>query len=95
MFRGKAIGLNNASMAVAPLPDKHKALNRIEGKAGSRITNVISEGGLYRLVLRSDKPEAEPFVDWVSAYGWGIYGMIENAQKPQQGHSQIARACPY
>jgi len=26
---------------------------------------VISESGLYRLILRSNKPQAEPFQDWV------------------------------
>lgn len=27
---------------------------------------IISESGLYKLVLRSDKPEAKPFQDWVT-----------------------------
>lgn len=27
---------------------------------------LISESGLYKLVLRSDKPEAKPFQDWVT-----------------------------
>lgn len=32
---------------------------------GSRRT-LLSESGLYKLVLRSDKPEAKPFQDWVT-----------------------------
>lgn len=28
--------------------------------------NLVSESGLYKLVLRSDKPEAKPFQDWVT-----------------------------
>ncbi len=31
----------------------------------NRIT-VISESGLYKLVMRSDKPQAKPFQDWVT-----------------------------
>lgn len=31
-----------------------------------RRTLIISESGLYKLVLRSDKPEAKPFQDWVT-----------------------------
>ncbi len=27
--------------------------------------NIISEAGLYKLVMRSDKPEARAFQDWV------------------------------
>ncbi len=27
---------------------------------------LISESGLYKLVLRSDKPQAKPFQDWVT-----------------------------
>lgn len=27
---------------------------------------IISESGLYKLVMRSDKPEAKPFQDWVT-----------------------------
>ncbi|WP_269208995.1 BRO-N domain-containing protein [Komagataeibacter europaeus] len=35
--------------------------------AGSnRRTIMISEAGLYRLILRSDKPNARPFQDWVT-----------------------------
>ncbi|MEY9198345.1 prophage antirepressor-like protein [Sinorhizobium fredii] len=28
--------------------------------------NCISESGLYRLIMRSDKPEAREFQDWVT-----------------------------
>lgn len=27
---------------------------------------LISESGLYKLILRSDKPQAKPFQDWVT-----------------------------
>lgn len=27
---------------------------------------ILSESGLFKLVLRSDKPEAKPFQDWVT-----------------------------
>ena len=28
--------------------------------------NIISESGLYKLIMRSDKPQAKPFQDWVT-----------------------------
>jgi prophage antirepressor-like protein len=33
---------------------------------GHRPTTIISESGLYKLILRSDKPQAKPFQDWVT-----------------------------
>ncbi|MBW8444294.1 MAG: hypothetical protein K0M49_01570 [Arenimonas sp.] len=34
---------------------------------GDLKTNVISEGGLYKLLLRSNKPEGEGFRRWVAS----------------------------
>lgn len=36
-----------------------------DGRGSSRMT-LISESGLYKLVLRSDKPQARQFQDWVT-----------------------------
>lgn len=33
---------------------------------GGRDVNLISESGLYKLVMRSDKPEAKGFQAWVT-----------------------------
>jgi hypothetical protein len=37
----------------------------IGGKGGNQLT-LISESGLYKLIMRSDKPEAKAFQDWVT-----------------------------
>lgn len=37
----------------------------IGGKGGNQLT-LISESGLYKLIMRSDKPEAKGFQDWVT-----------------------------
>lgn len=34
---------------------------------GAQRLNVLSEAGLYKLILRSDKPEAKRFQDWVTS----------------------------
>ena len=36
------------------------------GRGGARHTLLIAESGLYKLVLRSDKPQAKAFQDWVT-----------------------------
>ena len=40
-------------------------LNLFKGR-GTANYNCISESGLYKLVMRSDKPQAKPFQDWVT-----------------------------
>lgn len=62
-----ALGLENVTNALQRVPEKHLALYRIKGKRGDYEVNTIDEPGLYRLILRSDKPKAEPFMEWVTA----------------------------
>jgi prophage antirepressor-like protein len=38
----------------------------VDGKRGSPNKVIVSESGLYKLILRSDKPEARAFRDWVT-----------------------------
>lgn len=57
----------NAAMATRHLNDdevRSVTPNRIEGLHPQ--TLIISESGLYKLVMRSDKPEARRFQDWVT-----------------------------
>jgi prophage antirepressor-like protein len=37
-----------------------------EGKRGNPRKTIISESGLYKLIMRSDKREARVFQDWVT-----------------------------
>ncbi len=60
----RVLGLVNPTMAMKNLNDSEVTLNRIEGNP--RRFNLISESGLYKLVMRSDKPEAREFQDWVT-----------------------------
>ena len=63
--------LTNPSEALKALDDKEKSSLRIsEGtspKGGNPNMNVISESGLYALIMRSNKPEAKKFRKWVTS----------------------------
>ena len=42
----------------------------------------INEQNLYKVIMRSDKPQAEPFQDWVcgevlNPQGWGIHDPLD------------------
>ena len=63
----EVLGLGNVSMALAKIPEDHKGINRIDTLGGAQNLNMVDEPGLYRLVLRSDKPQAEPFMEWVTS----------------------------
>lgn len=54
---------SNPTVAVSTLDAEEKAKLNLDGK----VTNVISESGLYALVLKSRKPEAKAFRKWVTS----------------------------
>ena len=61
-------GVKKGSMAYGRLAEDEKCLvNRIDlGLPPGRPMVAVSESGFYKLVLRSDKPEAREFQDWVT-----------------------------
>ena len=60
-------GKVNVTLATQTLDPHERGFNPIKDPTGfSQRTCVISESGLYKLLMRSDKPLAKPFQDWVS-----------------------------
>jgi prophage antirepressor-like protein len=53
--------LTDVSMALRNIPEKHKGTSKVCTPGGAQDMTLISEPGLYRLVMRSNKPEAQPF----------------------------------
>lgn len=61
----RVLGIMNTSDAVKRLDDDEVTLDQIEGS--HRETNLVSESGLYALVIRSDKPAAKRFRKWITS----------------------------
>ena len=61
-----ALGYRDASNAARHLKDQQKGTHNLSTLGGDQKVTVITESGLYKLVLRSRKPEAEEFSDWVT-----------------------------
>lgn len=57
--------LSDVSTACKRLKDYEKLIQTLLVSGQNRDVMVISESGLYRLILTSRKPQAEPFQDWV------------------------------
>jgi hypothetical protein len=64
------LGLSNPSRVAQRLPDEDKKEGEIDPRPNSGLGRlngwIINEPGLYRVVLRSDKPETEPFMRWIT-----------------------------
>jgi prophage antirepressor-like protein len=58
------LGLSNTTVAIGGLASDEKTKFNL-GLPG-RHPAIISESGLYKLVMRSDKPAARKFQDWVT-----------------------------
>lgn len=66
-----ALGFSQAHDGTRKMPDKYKGTYKVpttSNKAKSPETQemiILNEKGIYRLIMRSNKPEAEAFQDWI------------------------------
>ncbi|WP_170834585.1 BRO family protein [Magnetospirillum fulvum] len=51
---------------IGKLEGEGVSLHPIQGSRRSYPMTIINEPGLYKIILRSDKPQAKPFQDWVT-----------------------------
>ena len=59
------LGIGNAGDVIAALDDDEKGVDSIDTPGGRQEMSVVSEPGLYSLVLRSRKAEAKRFKRWI------------------------------
>jgi prophage antirepressor-like protein len=62
----KILSYRDAANAVRTLRDRQKNSHPVSTPGGVQNLIVVSEPGLYRLVMRSDLPAAGEFQDWVT-----------------------------
>ncbi|MGP5162596.1 phage antirepressor [Arthrobacter rhombi] len=60
------LGLANVAQALVALDEDQKGVITNDTLGGAQQMSIISESGMYQLVLRSRKPEAKPFRRWVT-----------------------------
>ena len=60
------LGLGNVGQAILNLDDDEKGVTITDTLGGPQKTSIISESGLYSLILRSRKPEARKFKRWIT-----------------------------
>ncbi|WP_418314504.1 Bro-N domain-containing protein [Roseomonas gilardii] len=102
----RCLGLVRGGTTLSPLCATERRVIRKWGQTPLKGQGLalISESGLYKLIMRSDKPQARAFQDWVTRDVLpairkdGMYVMGE--EKVRSGyacreHLPITRACPY
>lgn len=62
----ETLGLGNPTKALLALDDDEKKTEKLSGFRGSGV-NLISESGMYALVVRSNKAVAKRFRKWVTS----------------------------
>ncbi|MER5388357.1 BRO family protein [Saccharopolyspora sp. NPDC002686] len=60
------LGYAHTASALRGLRPAEKGVRRVHTPGGEQDVTLINEPGLYRLVMRSNRPEAEAFQDWVT-----------------------------
>lgn len=62
----KALELGTTAKALGRLDEDEKGMNSIHTLGGRQRVSIISESGLYSLILGSRKPEARAFKRWIT-----------------------------
>lgn len=62
----RALGLDNVSRALSRLDDDEKGITSSDTPGGQQKMSVVTESGLYNLIIRSDKPHAKKFKRWIT-----------------------------
>ncbi len=85
----KSCGGVNTTMALRNLnEDEIRSGSKRIGvteKGGGGMPKLISESGLYKLITRSDKPEAKPFQEWVTRNEFHLYLIQRKAKRDYSG----------
>lgn len=62
-----ALGITNTRNVSTRLDEDMKGVRPVDTLGGTQQLTVITEPGLYEVIIRSDKPEATQFRRWVTS----------------------------
>ena len=83
----RVLGLKNSRNASSRLGDDEKDVHLVDTLRGKQRMTIVNESGLYAVILRSEKPEAQAFKRWVthevipSIRRHGVYATAETAER--------------
>jgi len=62
----RVLGIANAGNVASRLADEDKGIHQADTPGGRQNLTIVSEPGMYEVVIRSDKPEAVAFRRWIT-----------------------------
>lgn len=62
----ECLELGNPRTSIALLDEDEKGVHTMDTPGGQQEMSIVSEAGLYSLILRSRKPEAKAFKRWIT-----------------------------
>lgn len=62
----RVLDIKNSRDAASRLDDDEKGVSQTDTPGGSQRMTTINESGLYKVIFRSEKPEAKKFARWVT-----------------------------
>ena len=80
--------ITNARNVAARLDDDMKGVRQIDTLGGRQNMTIVSESGMYEVIVRSDSPIAKPFRRWITSEvlpqirRTGSYGQVETLSGP-------------
>jgi anti-repressor protein len=83
----RVLGYSQTTNALRMLKTGEKGLRRVKTLGGEQQESIINEPGFYRLVMRSNRPEADAFQTWVTGEvlpqirKTGAYGTLQHRPK--------------
>jgi len=87
------LGISNPYNVVARIdPESLRQMEVLDGRGISRGTNVVTEAGMYEVIIRSDSPAALPFRRWVTADVLPSIRRTGSYAVPQTPEQRIASA---
>lgn len=63
----RVLDVANPRNVATRLADDMKGVRRVDTPGGAQEMTIVSEAGMYEVVIRSDKPEAATFRRWITA----------------------------
>ena len=63
----RVLDVANPRNVATRLADDMKGVRRVDTPGGKQEMTIVSEAGMYEVVIRSDKPEAATFRRWITA----------------------------
>ena len=88
----RVLELPNASMVARRIDPEMKGVSQIDTHGGPQQMAVVSEPGMYEVVIRSDKPEATAFRRWITSEVLPSIRKTGSFATPESREQLLARA---